>query len=254
MDIMTVISMVFAFAALIVAFILEGGVPSALVQPTAAMIVFGGLIGAVGVSFPVATLAKIPKLIGVVFKSRKEDREKIMESFLSMAVIARKEGLLALEKTIASDEYDEFIVSGIQLVIDGTDPESIKHNLETKISNMEERHEKGAAIFEAAGGYAPTMGVVGTVMGLVNVLANLENAGELGAKIATAFIATLYGIGSANIIFLPLANKLKAVNTDEVVTKYMMLDGIMMLQNGSNPAFMKEQLKGYLEHAPKKTE
>jgi Flagellar motor component len=242
------------FAGLVVGFVLEGGEVGSLMQHTAAIIVFGGLIGAVATSFPAATLAKFPKILGVVFRNKKEDREKIMEGFLSMAVIARKEGLLALEKTIAGDEYDEFIVSGIQLVIDGTDPESIKHNLETKISNMEERHEKGTAIFESAGGYAPTMGVIGTVMGLVHVLGNLDDASSLGGKIAVAFIATLYGVGSANLIFLPLASKLKQLNTEEVITKYMMLDGIMMLQNGSNPAFMKEQLKGYLEHAPKKAE
>jgi chemotaxis protein MotA len=126
--------------------------------------------------------------------------------------------------------------------------------METRIRTLEERNEKGAAIFEAAGGFAPTMGVLGTVMGMVHVLADLSNPEELGPKIATAFLATLYGIGTANLLWLPLATKLKAISAEEIMTKEMMLEGIMMLQNGSNPAFMKEQLKGYLEHEPKEEE
>jgi len=130
----------------------------------------------------------------------------------------------------------------------------MKHTLETKISNMEERHSKGISIFEAAGGYAPTMGVVGTVLGLINVLANLNDMEALGGKVATAFIATLYGIASANILWLPIATKLKELDGDETVTKYMMLDGIIMLQNGSNPILIREHLEGYLEDEKEKTQ
>jgi chemotaxis protein MotA len=112
---------------------------------------------------------------------------------------------------------------------------------------MEHRHEKGIAIFEAAGGFSPTMGVLGTVMGLVHVLGDLSNPDELGGKIAVAFIATLYGVGAANLLYLPIASKLKELNSDEVMAKNMMMEGIQLLRSGSNPAFMKEQLKGYLE-------
>ena len=254
MDIVTIISLIFSFAALVVAFLLEGGVLSALLQPTAALIVFGGTIGAIGVSFPANRLAKIPKLILLVFVNKKENREEIMDSLLELAVIKRKEGLLALEQEIVSGKYNDFIVSGLQLVIDGADTDGLKHTLETRIENMEDRHSKGIAIFEAAGGLSPTMGVIGTVMGLVHVLGDLSNPGELGGKIAVAFIATLYGVGSANLLWLPIATKLKELSSDEILTKYMMFEGVMMLQNGSNPIFMKEQLKGYLEHAPKEGE
>jgi len=254
MDIVTVISMILAFGALILAFVLEGGILSALLQPTAAMIVFGGLFGAIGVSFPAARLAKVPKLILLAFKNKKQNRDELMESLLALANIARRDGLLALEQEMRTNDYDEFIKGGLQLIMDGADTDGLKHTLETRIENMEDRHSKGIGIFEAAGGYAPTMGVIGTVMGLVQVLGDLSDPGELGHKIAVAFIATLYGVGSANIFFLPIATKLKELSSDEVVTKYMMFEGIMMIQNGSNPLFMKEQLKGYLEHAQKEGE
>lgn len=253
MDFFTLISLVFSFGMLIAAFVVEGGGDLArvlkLLSPTAAMIVLGGTFGAIGVSYQFSILKKFPQMIGVIFKHKEENREEILALFLRLANIARKDGLLALEQEISSSTYDDFIVSGIQLVIDGADQEGLQRTLETRISTMEERHEKGIGVFEAAGGFAPTMGVLGTVMGMVNVLAEMGNGSGLGEKIATAFIATLYGIGTANLIWLPLANKLKGINAEEVLTKQMMLEGIMMLQNGSNPTFMKEQLKGYLDHA-----
>jgi chemotaxis protein MotA len=137
--------------------------------------------------------------------------------------------------------------------MDGTDPEIIKKILETKLDNMEYRHSKGIAVFEAAGGYAPTLGIIGTVMGLVHVLGNLSggDTGALAGSIAVAFIATLYGIGTANLMWLPIANKLKELDTDELVTKNMMMDGILMIQEGGNPALIVERLKGYLDDEKK---
>lgn len=255
MDIVAIGSLIFSFVALIVAFVLEGGEVSALLQPTAALIVFGGTIGVVGLSFPGHNLAKIPVLISKVFFNKKENREELMEYILELAGIARKDGLLTLEAEVSNNKYkDEFISSGLQLVIDGADVENIQHTLENKITNMAERHEKGIAIFEAAGGYAPTLGVLGTVMGLVHVLGDLSNPDELGGKIAVAFIATLYGVGSANLLWLPMATKLKQLDSEEVITKYMLLDGITMIQTGSNPALIKEHLKGYLDNNEAKEE
>jgi len=252
MDIVALISLIFSFVALIGAFVLEGGVLGALLEPTAALIVFGGTIGVVCTSFPAKRLAKVPKLITLVFIKKKENREELMEYFLKLSGIVRKEGLLSLEQEVSNNSYhDDFLTSGLQLVVDATDAENLRHALETRISSMEERHSKGIAIFEAAGGYSPTMGVIGTVMGLVHVLGDLSEPDKLGGKIAVAFIATLYGVGSANLLWLPIASKLKELDSDEVVTKYMMLEGILMLQNGSNPALIKEHLKGYLENAKK---
>lgn len=254
MDITIIVSLIFAFASLLAAFVLEGGHMGALLQPTAALIVFGGTFGAIGVSYPAAILAKIPKVIGIVFKKHKYDREEIIDTFYKIANLARTSGLLSLENELQNNEYDPFIKQGLQLVMDGTDPEVIKKILENKLDNMEHRHSKGISIFEAAGGFAPTMGVLGTVMGLVHVLGNLSNPDELGPQIAVAFIATLYGVGSANLIWLPIANKLKELDTDELVTKNMMLDGILMIQEGGNPALIVERLKGYLDDEKEGTE
>lgn len=247
MDIVTLFSFIISLAALLLAFVLEGGALSALLQPTAALIVFGGTIGAIGFSFPSSKLKKVPILILKVFARKKENRQDIIETFLNLSGIARKDGLLALEQELNGNEYDQFIKDGVRLVVDGVDTDALRRTLEIKIDNIEARHENGISIFETAGGYAPTMGVIGTVMGLVHVLGDLSNPDALGGKIAVAFIATLYGVGSANILWLPMATKLKELNNDEILSKQMMLEGILLLQNGSNPALIKEQLKGFLE-------
>lgn len=250
MDIVSLIGLVIGLGSLIVGFVLEGGHVGALLQPTAAIIVLGGTLGATILSFDASVIFKIPKLIGMVFFHKKENREEVMDILLGLSQIARKEGLLALESAIQKSEADDFIKSGLRLVVDGVDPEGLQHTLETRIQNMEERHEKGISVFEQMGGYSPTMGVVGTVMGMVHVLGNMSDAAGLGAQVGVAFIATLYGVGTANVLWLPIASKLKQINNEEVLTKYMMLEGVMMIQNGSNPTYMKEQLKGYLDHAP----
>lgn len=247
MDIITIVSVVLSFVALLAAFVLEGGTLSALLQPTAALIVFGGTFGAIGVSFKGKTLKMVPQLLKRAFQNKKEDRKQILDTLLELSTITKKDGLLALEKEISTGNYHPLICTSLQLIIDSADEETLHNILETRITNLEERNERGIAIFEAAGGFGPTMGVIGTVMGLVHVLGDLSNPGELGAKIAVAFIATLYGVGSANLLWLPIANKLKEINVDEINTQNMIMEGMIMLRNGSNREFMKEELKGYLE-------
>lgn len=248
MSIGMIISLIFSFAMLIGAFVMEKGHLSALLAPTAAMIVIGGTFGVVGVSFPMEVLKNLPKVLRIAFTNHKQDRKEIIQTFYKIANLARTNGLLSLETELQNNQYDDFIKDGLQLVMDGTDPEIIKKILETKLDNMEYRHSKGIAVFEAAGGYAPTLGVLGTVMGLVHVLGNLTgDTAALGESIAVAFIATLYGVGTANLIWLPIATKLKELDTEELVTKNMMMDGILMIQEGGNPALIVERLKGYLD-------
>lgn len=243
---------IFSFAMLLLAFTMEGGTITALLQPTAAMIVFGGTIGVVGFSFPFKTVTKAPKLFLKVFSNPAENREEIAEYILELSALVRKEGLLALEAEINNNKFkDDFLTSALQMITDGVDSETLNHILKTRIIMMEERHSEGIAVFEAAGGYAPTMGVIGTVMGLISVLSDLSDPTELGAKIALAFIATFYGVGSANLLWLPAATKLKELTNTEAATKYMIIEGINMIQSGSNPAMIKENLKGYLEHGKK---
>ena len=248
MDIGIIVSLIFSFVSLIVAYILEDGVLSALLQPTAALIVFGGTVGVIGASFPMHQIKRIPKILGIAFGSKPQDREELVKLFTELSTNTRKNGLLSLEAEIQNGNFDKFMAQGLRMVVDGIEPQTVEKTLETKLENMSDRHDKGAEIFTAAGGYSPTLGIIGTVFGLVSVLGNLSDPNSLGPKIAVAFIATLYGIGAANLIWLPIANRLKSIASDEMLTKIMILDGVLMIQGGNNPRLIEEKLKGYLDH------
>lgn len=247
MSISTLASLVLGFVALVVAFIMDEGNPARLLQPTAAIIVFGGIAGAVGVSFPSDDLKRILAILKVAFKSRKRDMIQLIDYFKEIAIKTRKNGLLTIEEDISKVE-DPFIKKGLQMVVDGVEPETIRNILEEQANTIFERHKSGASIFEAAGGFAPTMGIIGTVMGLVQVLANLEDPQSLGPKISTAFVATLYGVSSANLIFLPIANKLKALNKRENKEFELIIEAILSIQEGLNPSTMVEKLKSFLNN------
>ena len=246
MDIGIVISLIIGIGSMILAFILEGGSLGSLGQSTAALIVFGGTIGAVGVSFPTSELKKIGKVLKIAFSKRNSNIKSQIEFFKDLAAKTRKNGFLSLEAEINGADIDPFVKKGLQMVIDGAEPSNIKNALEIRIENKLERHSSGAAIFEAAGGYAPTMGIIGTVMGLVHVLSNLSDPSTLGPKIAVAFIATLYGVASANLIWLPIASKLKAVSKQELIEKELAMHAILLIQEGTNPNNIVNRLEGFL--------
>ena len=163
----------------------------------------------------------------------------LIEVMVNIAEKARREGVLSLEADIQGElsdkKYDPMLRKGLRLTVDGSEPELIKHMLENEISFYEERQKKNAAVFEAAGGFAPTMGIIGTVMGLINVLGNLANPDELGPAVAMAFVATLWGIGSANLFWLPVGSKIKLKMKLEVVQREMIVEGVMSIQAGENP-------------------
>jgi len=228
--------------------IIEGGHLSGLVSLPAFIIVFGGTIGATMVGFTIEELKATPTLFRIGFTGKDYHSMDMIQTLVRFAEKARREGLLALEDELANVD-SQFLKKGMQLVIDGTDAELVRSILETELNFMQERHHKGAAIFEAAGGFAPTMGIIGTVMGLVNVLGNLNDADSLGPAIATAFIATLYGVASANVVFLPLAAKLKNRSSNEILVYEVALEGILSVQSGDNPRIVEEKLKAFL--APK---
>ena len=244
-DFTTIGGIVLGFGALIAGILLEGGNLMSYVGLSAAIIIFGGTVGATVVSFPMSTLAMVPRLLAIAFTEKKHDIPEIIKKLVGFSERARREGILCLESELANTE-DDFLKSGLQLVIDGTDPALVRDTLETKISFIAERHHQGAGVIEAAGGYAPTMGIVGTVLGLINVLSNIKNPNELAGAIALAFIATLYGIASANLIWLPLANKLKAKHEHEQLLKHIMMEGILSLQSGDNPRIVEQKLKAFL--------
>jgi chemotaxis protein MotA len=258
LDISTPLGLVLAISALLGAFFMEknhigdlGGLPvffAPLLNISAAFIVFGGTLAAAMISFPMTTFLKLPSLLIKTTAQAAEGGPELVALFLRLAEKARRQGLLALEDE-ANAIHDDFLKKGIMLVVDGTDPEVVRSVLEIDSAVLHERHKAGYELLEAMGGYSPTMGIIGTVMGLVSVLSDLSDVSRLGPAIAVAFIATLYGVGTANIVWLPLGSKLKRKSESELAGREMMLEGILSIQAGDNPRIVQEKLAGYL--APK---
>ncbi len=245
MDLTTLLGLLLGLASLLIAFVMEGGSPAALLGVSAGMIVFGGTIGAVVISFPGDQLRDVLALLRIAFKKPNDEPLIVIDQLVELAMTARREGILSLEEKIEGYS-DDFLQNGIRLIVDGVDPELVRSILETELSYIEARHEAGAGVFEAAGGFAPTMGIIGTVMGLIHVLGNLSNISKLGPLIATAFIATLYGVGSANLLWLPIASKLKSRSRREMLTKEIILEGILSIQAGENPTILGQKLRVFL--------
>jgi chemotaxis protein MotA len=236
------------FGSVIGGFLLEGGHIAGLFGPSALLIILGGTIGATGISFPWSELREVPKLFKVIIQNQKYDYRALMERMKAMCVQVRQSGLLSLESQIDA-EPDSLMRKGMRLIVDGTSPAYTREALELTLQVIEDRHLSRSKIFEAAGGYSPTMGIIGTVLGLVHVLGNLTDPDELGPKIAMAFLATLYGIGLANLFWLPLGNKLKEKNRMEILYKSMIIEGLLLIQEGVNTNYMEEKLSSFLSEA-----
>jgi len=245
MDLSTILGILAGFGSLVIGYLLEGGSVGSLGGLSAAIIVFGGTAGAVMASFPLSDLKHLPKWLKIAFTSQSFGTLEAYETLVRFAEKARREGLLSLEQELET-VTDRFTRQGMQLVIDGTDPEITQEILESNIAVLEKRHKVGVSVFEAAGGYSPTLGIIGTVMGLVMVLGNLSDPEALSHSIAAAFIATLYGVASANLLWLPIATKLKMKDKAEVSAMEMVLDGILSIQAGENPSILKEKLKTHV--------
>lgn len=238
-----------ALGALLLGTLIEGGSPAAYANPSAILIIFGGTFGATIASFSMPQFLTFPKLFALAIKTRPSSAPETRDRLVAFAERARREGLLALESDV--DQVDDpFLRKGLQMVIDGLEPDVVEEILELDTEAMQRRHAGGAALFTAMGGYAPTMGVIGTVMGLVNVLGNLDDPGQLGESIAVAFIATLIGVASANIVWLPIASALKANSAHEVSERRMAITGILAIQAGDNPRIVAQKLDSFGFHAP----
>ncbi len=246
MDISLIVGLLVSFGALGVGMIMEGAELFGFIGISPAMIVFGGTLGIILVAHPLANVKRIPKLLGIALRGNDEDSNELVTRLVDLAEKARREGLLSLEEEAANMD-DPFIKKGLMLVIDGTDPDQVRDILEIEIERMEERHKAGYKIFEDGGGYAPTVGIIGTVLGLVNVLSNLSDPSTIGPAIAVAFLATLYGVGSANLYYLPVGTKLKGKSEEEAMTRTIAVEGILAIQAGENPRIVEERLVGFLE-------
>lgn len=244
-----IVALVISFGALIIGFMGEGGHVGALVSWTPAMIVFGGTIGSSMLAFPMSDLKKIGRILKAGLLYEQKDLYQIIAYFYQLSVKSKKDGPLSLEAEVGQNpDADPFLKRGIQSLVDGESYESISDSLGNEIDRIEERHKIGVSIFNSAGGTAPTMGIVGTVLGLVHVLEGLAEAdmSTLGKSIASAFLATLYGLASANLVFLPMANRLKANNQKELLEKELILEGVLLLHKGVSPKTIQEKLMSFL--------
>ncbi|WP_277398122.1 flagellar motor stator protein MotA [Neobacillus citreus] len=243
----TLIGIVLALVAVGVGMVLKGASITALLNPAAYLIIFVGTAAALFVSFPMSELKKFPKLIKIIFGGGQKvpSKTEIIDSFTKWATLVRKEGLLGLENELTNIE-DPFLKQGMELIIDTTDSEFSEDVLLEKVSAIQERHRKGALIFSQAGTYAPTLGVLGAVVGLIAALGNLADVEKLGHSIAAAFIATLLGIFSGYVLWHPMSNKLKLLSKREIEIRHIMVEGLLSLQEGLNSRQLEHKLNVYL--------
>ena len=253
MDIASIAGLGLAITAIVVALILDGGSPAELfTAPAALILIFGGSLGATIITSPLKTVMKLPLFLKEAFTTKNFNAKENIELLTQLADKARREGLLALEED-SKKITDKFLQKGIMMVVDGVEPEQVSAILETTVAQMRARHKQGIGFFTAAGGFAPTFGIIGTVMGLISVLKQLDNPSVLGESIATAFLATLWGLLSANLLYLPIGGKLKSKDEEETRNRFMQLEGILAIQAGENPRIVRDKLTAFLAPADVKS-
>ncbi|TAJ81087.1 MAG: flagellar motor protein [Gallionellaceae bacterium] len=245
MDKLSLFGLLIALTGIIGGQLLEGGSVSVLLQGAAFLIVFGGTLGAVMLQNPQVVFMSGLKMGRWAFVTPKIDLQSLAYQLTAWSSVARKEGVLMLEAQIRSVK-DPFVAKGLQLLVDGNSAEKIREVLEVDVHTYEELRWQGARVWESAAGYSPTIGILGAVLGLIHVMQSLGDPSKLGAGIAVAFIATIYGVGLANLVFLPIAGKLKMVIMQQLVMREMLIDGLVMIANAENPRFIENKLKGYI--------
>ncbi|MGA2780073.1 MAG: flagellar motor protein [Steroidobacteraceae bacterium] len=247
MDILSIVGVVLGLIAIIGGAILKGSSAGALVGSAAFVIVVLGTFAASLVQTPMPTFLRAWKIVIWVWKPPASNPTAVIEKIVEWSNIARKQGLLGLESAV-EQEKDEFLKKGLQSLVDGGEPEAIRSGMEIELGTMEHFDTQAAKVFEAMGVYSPTLGIIGAVMGLMAVMQNLADPSKLGHGIAAAFVATIYGIAFANLLFLPMGNKLKAVIHDQMQVRTMVIEGIIAIAQGENPRNIETKLKGYFHN------
>jgi len=247
MDILSVLGVLLGFAAILGGNFLEGGSLASLINLPALLIVLGGTLGATLLHFPTRIIFHSIKVLLLIVRPRRFLLKKQLEKVVAWSHVARKDGLLGLENA-ANKEKDAFAKKGLLLLVDGGEPELIRDYLDVELNTIEHEEVQAAKVYEAMGGYSPTIGIIGAVVGLIHVMQNLTDPGSLGAGIATAFVATIYGVGFANLLFLPISNKLKAQAYALLQAKEMLQEGIVAIAEGDNPRNIELKLSGYITH------
>lgn len=248
MDKLSLFGLLVAVTGILGGQLLEGGSVSVLLQMAAFIIVFGGTVGAVMLQHPMPVFVTGMKMAGWVFVTPVIDTQKLAYQITAWGSAARKDGILALEGQLKNID-DPFVRKGLQMLVDGNSAEKIREVMDIDLQTYETLRWQAARVWESAAGYAPTIGILGAVLGLVHVMQSLAEPAKLGAGIAVAFIATIYGVGSANLVFLPIAGKLKIIIGQQVNMREMLIDGLCMVANAENPRFIENKLKGYVAEA-----
>lgn len=244
-DYLTILGLIIGVTAILVGQHLEGGALSTLINGPAALIVVGGTLGAVMLQSPMLVFIRAIKMLWWTIITPYFNADAVMQKIISWSNIARREGLLGLEN-LEEAETDPFAKKGLQLLIDGSEPESIRSIMEVDIHTKESFDIQAARIFESMGGYSPTIGIIGAVLGLIQVMGNLSDPSKLGGGIAVAFVATIYGVGLANLILLPIANKLKSIVISDAHFKEMIVEGLVSIAEGENPRNIETKLLGFI--------
>ena len=245
MDKSTWLGIVVAAGGILAGMMIEGGKIAQVLQPTAAMIVFGGTLGAVMLQFPMPTVLDGFRHLPHAFFEPKLGPRALIDQIVAFANKARKQGIVSLDADLG-EVHDPFLKKALTLAVDGTESQELRRMMELEMDNQAERDEKVPQFFEAAGGYAPTVGILGAVIGLIQVMQHLSDINEVGRGIAVAFVATIYGVASANLFFLPVAGKLKQQLRESHVMREMMLEGVASILDGMNPRMLETKLLGFV--------
>jgi chemotaxis protein MotA len=230
--------------------LLEGGKLSQVLQPTAAIIVFGGTLGAVLLQFPTPLVARAFRQLIHVFLEQTRDPREMVQQLVLFADKARRNGMISLDADLPAVQ-DPFLKKSLMLAVDGTEPQELRKMMQLEIDNQAEHEDNIPKVFESAGGFAPTIGIIGAVLGLIQVMQHLDNINEVGKGIAVAFVATVYGVGSANLFFLPSSGKLRLRIREEQLIREMTLEGVVSILEGMNPHMLETKLMGFLRERPK---
>lgn len=249
MDIFLIIGLVLGAICIMMALILKGASVAMLLNGEVAVIIFGGMIAAVLSSYTMADIKRLPKVMKVLMSNEEPDLNGTIEKMVELSNIARREGLLALEAPV--DELDDpFMKQGLELVVDGAEAEQIRDLMESEVDAMETRHHRMSGLFKTAGATSPTLGVMGAAIGLIGALGNLSDINKLGPMIASAFVATIFGIFMGYLVMMPFATRLEAKNEEEVLLKTLIIEGVMDIQAGHSAKVIEQKL--YAQIPPEK--
>jgi chemotaxis protein MotA len=250
MDKASIAGVFLAVAGIIAGLLIEGGNLGQILQPTAAMIVFGGTMGAVLLQFPLTTVVAAFRSLGHVFRAPRKQNDQLVQMLIAFANKARRNGVVSLDADLSTIQ-DPFLRQSVMLAVDGTEPAELRKIMQLSLDTTTETDERLPAVFESAGGFSPTIGILGAVLGLIQVMQHLDNIQEVGRGIAVAFVATIYGVGIANLFFLPFAGKMRIRIRDEFLRREMMLEAVISILEGINPRMLEVKLTGIVDQTPR---